>query len=66
MTRGRSGVVQNTGTLAVFTSMNVRFEGNAYTISAGARPFAWRDAAHDPAGWRGFGHDLNGSYAVSS
>lgn len=61
MTRGRSGVVQNAGSQSVFTSMNVRFEANRYTLGA-SRPFAWKDAAHDPAGWKGFGHDETGTF----
>ena len=62
MTQGRSGVVQNAGSQAVFTSMNVRFEANRYTLGASARPFAWKDTAHDPAGWKAFGHDVGGTF----
>jgi hypothetical protein len=61
MAEGRSGVVQNAGSAAVFTSMNVRFEANRYTLGA-TRPFAWKDAVHDSGGWKGFGHDMNGVF----
>lgn len=61
MAEGRSGVVQNAGSAAVFTSMNVRFEANRYTLGS-TRQFAWKDAAHEPAGWKGFGHDVNGTF----
>lgn len=62
MAEGRSGVVQNAGSAAVFTSMNVRFEANHYTLGSTTRPFAWKDAAHDTGGWKGFGHDVNGTF----
>lgn len=63
MSEGYTGVVQNAGSRAVFTSMNVRFQGNRYTLAGVSRPFAWRDGAHDPSGWRGFGHDVTGTFA---
>lgn len=62
MSQGRSGVVQNAGSQAVFTSMNVRFEANHYTLGTSARPFAWKDTNHDPTGWKGFGHDLTATF----
>lgn len=61
MAQGRSGVVQNAGSQAVFTSMNVRFEANRYLLGS-SRPFAWKDGAHDAAEWRGFGHDQAGTF----
>ena len=62
MLQGRSGVVQNAGSQAVFTSMNVRFSGNRYTLGSSAKPFAWKDTTHDPAGWKRFGHDVTGTF----
>ena len=62
MAQGRSGVVQNAGSQAVFTSMGVRFEANRYTLGSAAKPFAWKDATHDPSGWKSFGHDVAGTF----
>ena len=62
MTTGRTGIVQNVGSSAVFTSWNNRFTNNHYTLSPAA-PFAWADGNRTEAQWKGYGQDVNGTFS---
>jgi nitrous oxidase accessory protein NosD len=51
MPRGQSGVAENIGSDAVFTSWNNRFAGNRFELQANRRPFRWLGADLDEHGW---------------
>jgi parallel beta-helix repeat protein len=48
MPTGQSGIMQNTGSNAVFTSWNNRFVGNQYDVSGNPAPFRWLDGSAAP------------------
>lgn len=62
-TSGWTGLVQDVGDTAPFTSRNNRFERNSYTLGGNAEPFHWMNLELDRAGWTNFGHDANGQFA---
>ncbi|HET7232153.1 MAG TPA: right-handed parallel beta-helix repeat-containing protein [Longimicrobium sp.] len=59
---GRQGVVQNNGSSAVFTSMNVRFAHGTYRLGSVSAPFLWNDRAVGEGGWKGYGMDVDGTF----
>ena len=59
MTRGQTGIVEDTGDRRVFTEWNNRFDRNTY-LDLGGRRFAWRGRSLDFAGWQAEGLDLDG------
>ena len=48
MPTGQSGIMQNTGSDAVFTSWNNRFVGNEYDVSGNPAPFRWLNGSAPP------------------
>jgi parallel beta-helix repeat protein len=62
MTVGRTGIVQNDGNTAVFTSWNNRFTNNHYTLGPAA-PFAWADGNRTEAQWKAYGQDVTGAFS---
>lgn len=62
-TSGWTGLVQDVGDLAPFTSRNNRFERNTYTLGGNPRPFHWMNQELDAAGWTNYGQDLSGQFA---
>ncbi len=58
--RGFTGIAQDIGDRAVFTSRNNRFRNNTYYLGASVRPFAWDNASRSEAEWRAFGQDVAG------
>jgi hypothetical protein len=63
MTSGATGLVDETGNDAYYTSRGNVFEGNTYRIDSGARRFRWigRWSSHSWEEWRGFGNDIGGT-----
>jgi hypothetical protein len=59
---GRDGVVENNGSTAVFTSMNVRFSHGSYKLGSSSQPFLWNDKSLSDSGWRGYGLDVDGTF----
>ena len=51
MRRGQSGIAQNIGSDAVFTSWNNRFVDNRFELHTNRRPFRWNGADLDEQGW---------------
>lgn len=58
---GKNGLVQDVGDSTYFTSRNVRFTNNDYTIS-GTGAFEWNNGPRTALQWRGYGHDLTGTF----
>jgi hypothetical protein len=58
---GKQGVVQNSGSNAVFTSMNVRFAAHTYRLGASSH-FLWKGETLGDAGWRSYGFDVDGTF----
>lgn len=56
---GRTGVVQDTGDDAVFTTRNNRFTSNTY-VDVRGRAYEWFNRAIATKGWMSYGHDLDG------
>ena len=54
MSDGLTGVAQDTGSMAVFTSRNNRFENNSYTLGPG-NWFEWDNRQMSYDIWRGYG-----------
>jgi parallel beta-helix repeat protein len=54
MSQGLTGVAQDVGNKAVFTSRNIRFENNTYHIGSG-NYFEWDNRQMTYDGWRGYG-----------
>ncbi len=54
MSDGLTGVAQDTGSMAVFTSRNNRFENNSYTLGPG-NWFEWDNRQMSYDTWRGYG-----------
>ncbi len=59
---GKQGVVQNSGSNAVFSSMNVRFVHGAYRLGSASQPFLWNNQSLADSGWRGYGMDVDGTF----
>lgn len=72
MSQGATGAVQDGAGTAVFTSRNVKFEGNTYHVSRTDHPndgyahgwFAWNDGWPSWASWQGYGLDADGSFRM--
>ena len=58
---GRQGVVENAGSTAVFTSMNIRFARGIYRLGSSSA-FLWRGQTLTDAGWKGYGMDVDGTF----
>jgi hypothetical protein len=61
-TQGWTGIVQDIGDHAVFTSRNNRFEFNAYSLNSQPWPFTWMDHELTRSGWCDFGQDVLGTF----
>jgi len=48
MPAGQSGIMQNTGSTAVYTSWNNRFVDNHYAVSGNPAPFRWLNGSAPP------------------
>jgi parallel beta-helix repeat protein len=59
---GMTGIVQDVGDNAIFTSRNNRFERNKYLITGNTRPFAWMNGARTEQEWKAYGQDVNGTF----
>lgn len=55
MSQGHTGIAQDTGNTAVFTSRNNRFENNTYHNVGSGRWFEWDNRQLDLNAWRGYG-----------
>lgn len=63
MTAGVTGLVQDVGDPAFFTTRGNRFSGNHYHLDAAdAGRFAWQDATQSADEWRRSGNDTNGTF----
>lgn len=60
---GFSGIVQSVGNNDVFSlSANNRFFNNDYKLYNVSKPHAWMNSTRTPTEWRGYGHDLTGTW----
>ncbi|MDH3605574.1 MAG: right-handed parallel beta-helix repeat-containing protein [Acidimicrobiia bacterium] len=55
MSEGHTGLVQDVGDNAVFTSRNNRFENNEYTLNGSDRRFEWNNGERSLQEWNSFG-----------
>ncbi|MDH3605575.1 MAG: right-handed parallel beta-helix repeat-containing protein [Acidimicrobiia bacterium] len=55
MSDGLTGVAQDVGSTAVFTSRNNRFENNTYNLSGSGNWFEWDNRQMSFDAWRGYG-----------
>jgi parallel beta-helix repeat protein len=62
MPRGQSGIVENIGTSAIFSSWNNRFIGNKYVLSTNATPFSWMGRTLDERQFQTYGQGTSDSY----
>lgn len=63
MAGGRTGIVQDEGSAAVFQDSSNRFRRNRYTLPAGSSPFAWDGRRIAFSAWQGAKQDVDGSAA---
>jgi parallel beta-helix repeat protein len=56
-----AAVADQTNNPAVFGSYNNRFRNNTYYLNGLKMPFAWKGKVNI-AGWKGFGHDVSGTF----
>jgi parallel beta-helix repeat protein len=68
MRGGHTGLVQNVGDPSLYTSANIRFNGNTYRLGCSTAYFAWQrpgspgtDAYINWSAWRNAGNDAGGS-----
>jgi hypothetical protein len=61
MPSGMTGVAQDVGDNAIFTSRNNKFEHNTYYLSGGGH-FNWMNAERSDSEWRNFGQDTTGTF----
>ena len=59
---GQTGVVQDIGDNAVFTSRNNHFDRNTYTLGPNARYFVWMNGTRTEGEWRTYGLDVTGTF----
>nr|MBA3710275.1 NPCBM/NEW2 domain-containing protein [Planctomycetota bacterium] len=57
-----SGIVQDVGDTAVFTSRNNRWTNDTYYLGQNSHPFAWMNDWRTDSEWRGFGQDVSGAF----
>ena len=57
-----AGVTQNIGSNAVFTKQNNHFARNTYDLGATARYFRWMNGDRTTPEWKGYGHDVTGTF----
>jgi PKD repeat protein len=62
MTEGLTGIAENFGDPAIFTSRGNRFENNRYELGTGADYFIWDGRRMDEDEWRAEGQDVNGTF----
>jgi parallel beta-helix repeat protein len=60
---GWTGIAQDVGDTAVFTSRNNRFEHNTYKLNSKALPFTWMNQELDEFQWRAYGLDTTGQFS---
>ena len=63
---GQTGLVTDTGDMAIFRSRNNHFDRNTYVLGPQARYFAWMDDNRSEAEWRGYGQDTTGTFVRSN
>jgi parallel beta-helix repeat protein len=63
MTRGMTGLAQDTGDTSVFTSRNNRFDRNRYLLLSDGPHFAWIDGARTESEWKSYGQDVHGTFS---
>ncbi|HEX6536610.1 MAG TPA: lectin [Gemmatimonadaceae bacterium] len=59
---GRSGIAQDIGNNAVFTSWNNHFHHNTYYIGGNSHPFEWMNQQIGKSQWQGYGQDTDGTF----
>ncbi|GJE29441.1 right-handed parallel beta-helix repeat-containing protein [Methylobacterium organophilum] len=59
---GASGLVQDTGDLALFSERNIRMDRNTYIIGANPSPFAWANGTGGEAFIREHGQETSGRF----
>jgi parallel beta-helix repeat protein len=62
MQEGQTGLVTDTGDMAIFTSRNNRFDRNAYTLGSNQRYFTWLNGDRTEFEWQAYGLDVAGSF----
>jgi parallel beta-helix repeat protein len=63
MSKGRTGLVTNTGDKSIYTSRNNRFVHNTYyLVSSTTTYYMWNEIARTPAQWRAVPEDATGSF----
>jgi hypothetical protein len=63
---GHTGLVTDTGDMAIFRSRNNHFDRNSYFLGDAARYFTWMDDDRTEAEWRSYGQDTTGAFVRSS
>jgi nitrous oxidase accessory protein NosD len=59
MPRGQTGVTEDSGNAAVFTSWNNRFLGNTFELLDNKAPFNWMGQHLDERQWQAYGQGVN-------
>jgi hypothetical protein len=60
----QSGIAQDIGSKAIYTSKNNRFARNTYILgNATAKWFTWNDLDLPASQWRAYGQDVDGSFS---
>jgi len=59
MPRGQTGITEDSGNAAVFTSWNNRFIGNTFELLDNREPFAWMGQYLDERQWQSYGQGTN-------
>lgn len=62
MPSGQSGVADDSGGTAVYTSRNNRFESNTYKLDPKDSAFGWMNQAMNKAQWQAAGQDRDGRF----
>ena len=62
-TSGQSGIFQDIGNNAVFTTWKNRFRNNTYTgLRSNRTPFLWMNGVRTVLQWKGYGQDVTGRF----
>jgi parallel beta-helix repeat protein len=64
MTRGQTGIAQNTGSHDVFLAWNNRFTANQYLLYSNVTPFFWMGLVLNELLWQSYGQDSIASSAT--
>jgi parallel beta-helix repeat protein len=59
---GKTGLTQNTGETAVYSTWNNRFQGNSYTLGLNSTYFSWADRSLTETQWQATGNDVTGQF----